>query len=76
MVRVGQAFCALLAVLTLLWLPIIDVLSDQIFLYKEAVMAYLAPPIVSVYLLGPSPLPRRTWRERGLPAQTRGRVCG
>ncbi|EOD08067.1 hypothetical protein EMIHUDRAFT_249229 [Emiliania huxleyi CCMP1516] len=61
-----EAFCALLAVLTLLWLPIIDVLSDQIFLYKEAVMAYLAPPIVSVYLLGPFPLPRRTWRERVL----------
>ena len=70
MVRVGQAFCALLALLTLLWLPIIDVLSDQIFLYKEAVMAYLAPPIVSVYLLGPFPLLLSLLRSGGVHAIT------
>ena len=29
-VLVGRCFCGVLAVLTLLWLPVIDVISDQV----------------------------------------------
>ena len=41
-----------LAVVTILWLPVIELLSDQVFVYIQSVSMYLAPPIVCVYFLG------------------------
>ena len=52
LVAVGRAFCALLAVVTILWLPVIDLMSDQVFVYIQSVSMYLSPPIVSVYFVG------------------------
>ena len=52
LVMVGRAFCALLAVVTLLWLPVIDLMSDQVFVYIQSISMYLSPPIVSVYFCG------------------------
>jgi Na+/proline symporter len=51
-VLVGRLSCAALAVLTLLWMPVIDLLSDQIFVYVQSISNYLAPPVVAVYFGG------------------------
>ena len=37
---------------TVLWLPVIELLSEQVFVYIQSVSMYLAPPIVCVYFLG------------------------
>lgn len=52
MVLVGRLSCSALAVLTLLWMPVIDLLSDQIFVYIQSISSYLAPPVVAVYFGG------------------------
>ena len=52
LVAVGRVFCVVLAVVTILWLPVIELLSDQVFVYIQSVSMYLAPPIVCVYFLG------------------------
>eukprot|EP00315_Gephyrocapsa_oceanica_P007475 CAMPEP_0185286224 /NCGR_PEP_ID=MMETSP1363-20130426/2142_1 /TAXON_ID=38817 /ORGANISM="Gephyrocapsa oceanica, Strain RCC1303" /LENGTH=641 /DNA_ID=CAMNT_0027882023 /DNA_START=25 /DNA_END=1947 /DNA_ORIENTATION=+ len=52
LVQVGRAFCVLLAAVTLAWLPVITLLSDQVFIYIQSVSMYLAPPIVTVYFGG------------------------
>ena len=52
LVRIGRYFCAAMAILTIAWLPVIDLLSDQVFTYIQSISMYLAPPIVTVYMLG------------------------
>ena len=52
LVRAGRWFCLLLATLTVLWLPVIELLSEQVFVYIQSISMYLAPPIVCVYFLG------------------------
>lgn len=52
LVAVGRAFCVLLAILTICWLPIIDLMSDELFGYIQSISLYLSPPIVSIYFLG------------------------
>ncbi|KAL1507346.1 hypothetical protein AB1Y20_008192 [Prymnesium parvum] len=52
LVAVGRVFCAVLAICTVLWLPVIDLMSDQVFTYIQSISMYLAPPIVTVYFLG------------------------
>ncbi|KAL3924848.1 MAG: hypothetical protein SGPRY_003798 [Prymnesium sp.] len=63
LVVVGRIFCCLLAVGTMMWLPVIDLMSDQasnllppspspVFTYIQSISMYLAPPIVTVYFLG------------------------
>ena len=51
-VLVGRLSCVVLALLTLLWMPVIELLSDQIFLYIQSISNYLAPPVVAVYFGG------------------------
>lgn len=38
--------------LGLLWIPIIRVLSGQLFVYIQSVQAYISPPIAAVFLIG------------------------
>ncbi|RMF99363.1 MAG: sodium transporter [Gammaproteobacteria bacterium] len=52
LVWVGQLSTALLVVLGLLWIPMIKLISGQIYQYLQSVQAYISPPIAAVFLLG------------------------
>ena len=52
LVHVGRIVIAAMAILTVIWLPIITVLSDQVFVYIQSVQAYLSPPIFVAYFAG------------------------
>ena len=52
LVYIGRLVIAAMAILTVIWLPIITVLSDQVFVYIQSVQAYLSPPIFVVYFSG------------------------
>jgi SSS family solute:Na+ symporter len=52
LVVVGQIATLVLVILGLLWIPLINKLSDQLFLYLQSVQAYISPPIAAVFLLG------------------------
>ena len=48
LVHVGRIVIGVMAI----WLPIISVLSDQVFVYIQSVQAYLSPPIFVAYFAG------------------------
>ena len=52
LVHVGRIVIGVMAILTIIWLPIITVLSDQVFVYIQSVQAYLSPPIFVAYFAG------------------------
>ena len=52
LVRVGQLASGGLVVLGLLWIPMMGVISGQLYQYLQSVQAYLAPPIAAVFLIG------------------------
>jgi SSS family solute:Na+ symporter len=52
LVRVGQVSTIALVALGLLWIPMMKLISGQIYQYLQSVQAYISPPIASVFLLG------------------------
>ena len=52
LVLVGQTSTIVLVVLGLLWIPMMELISGQIYQYLQSVQAYIAPPIAAVFLLG------------------------
>jgi SSS family solute:Na+ symporter len=52
LVLVGQVTTALLVGLGLLWIPVMKLISGQLYQYLQSVQAYISPPIASVFLLG------------------------
>uniref|UniRef100_A0A8D1FLH5 Solute carrier family 5 member 9 n=1 Tax=Sus scrofa TaxID=9823 RepID=A0A8D1FLH5_PIG len=49
---VGRVFVVLLAVLSILWIPVIQRSnSGQLFIYIQSITSYLAPPITALFLL-------------------------
>jgi Sodium:solute symporter family len=34
------------------WIPVMDVISDRLYVYLQSVQAYISPPIAAVFLLG------------------------
>jgi SSS family solute:Na+ symporter len=52
LVRVGQIATVGLVVLGLLWIPMMKLISGQLYQYLQSVQAYISPPIASVFLLG------------------------
>lgn len=52
LVLVGQVATALLVALGLLWIPLMERVSGQLYQYLQSVQAYIAPPIAAVFLLG------------------------
>jgi SSS family solute:Na+ symporter len=52
LVNVGRASTAVLVVLGLLWIPLMKLISGQLYQYIQSVQAYIAPPITAVFLLG------------------------
>ena len=51
-VLIGRLLCVILGVVTLLWIPVMSLFSDQIFVYLQSVSSYFAPPAVAVYYAG------------------------
>jgi len=52
LVLVGQVSTALLVGLGLLWIPLMKLVSGQLYQYLQSVQAYISPPITAVFLVG------------------------
>ncbi|MEZ4421800.1 MAG: sodium:solute symporter [Gemmatimonadota bacterium] len=52
LVVVGQLTTAALVGLGLLWIPLMDRISGQLYQYLQSVQAYISPPIAAVFLAG------------------------
>jgi SSS family solute:Na+ symporter len=52
LVLVGQATTAVLVGFGLLWIPLMKLVSGQLYQYLQSVQAYISPPIAAVFLLG------------------------
>ena len=52
LVRAGQLATIVMVVMGLAWLPLIGMMSNQLYLYLQSVQAYISPPIAAVFLAG------------------------
>ncbi|HET6630662.1 MAG TPA: sodium:solute symporter [Woeseiaceae bacterium] len=52
LVFVGQVSTAILVVFGLLWVPLMERISEQLYQYIQSVQAYISPPIAAAFLLG------------------------
>ena len=52
LVRVGQMATGALVIFGLAWIPLMKLISSQLFVYLQKVQAYISPPIAAVFLLG------------------------
>jgi SSS family solute:Na+ symporter len=52
LVWVGRISTGVLVVFGLLWIPLMQLISGQLYQYLQSVQAYIAPPIAAVFLLG------------------------
>jgi solute:Na+ symporter, SSS family len=52
LVNVGRAATVIMVALGLLWIPFMQYVSSQLWIYLQSVQAYIAPPIAAVFLLG------------------------
>ncbi len=52
LVFVGRLATVFIVALGLLWIPYIERISPQLYVYLQSVQAYISPPIAAVFLLG------------------------
>ncbi len=52
LVNVGRVATMLMVILSLAWIPFMDRISGQLWIYLQSVQAYVSPPIAAVFLLG------------------------
>jgi SSS family solute:Na+ symporter len=52
LVNVGRVATVIMVVLGLVWIPFMDRISSQLWIYLQSVQAYISPPIAAVFLLG------------------------
>jgi SSS family solute:Na+ symporter len=52
LVLVGQAATLIMVLFGLAWIPLMDLISGQIYVYLQSVQAYISPPIAAVFLIG------------------------
>lgn len=52
LVAVGRLFTVCMVVLGILWVPFIQYLSSEVYIYLQSVQAYVSPPIAAVFLFG------------------------
>jgi SSS family solute:Na+ symporter len=52
LVNFGRMATVVLVVLGLAWVPLLDKMTNQLFLYLQAVQAYVSPPIAVCFVLG------------------------
>ena len=52
LVTVGRLFTVVMVALGIVWVPFIQYLSTEVYIYLQSVQAYISPPIAAVFLLG------------------------
>lgn len=52
LVWIGRVSTGILVIFGLLWIPLMQLISGQLYQYIQSVQAYIAPPIAAVFLLG------------------------
>lgn len=52
LVVIGQIATVIMVGIGLLWIPFMQNVSDQLFVYLQSVQGYISPPIAAVFLLG------------------------
>jgi SSS family solute:Na+ symporter len=52
LVRVGRIATAVVVVSGVVWIPLMKVISGELYHYLQSVQSYIAPPIAAVFLLG------------------------
>lgn len=52
LVRVGQVATVVLIGISLAWIPMMELISGQIFQYLQSVQSYIAPPVTAVFVIG------------------------
>jgi SSS family solute:Na+ symporter len=52
LVRVGRIATGVLVLSGLAWIPLMKLISSQLYHYLQSVQAYIGPPIAAVFLLG------------------------
>ncbi len=52
LVLVGRLATAIMVISAILWVPMIKLISSEIYIYLQSIQAYIGPPIVSVFVLG------------------------
>ena len=52
LVWVGQVSTVVLVIFGLAWIPLMELISGQLYEYLQSVQAYIAPPIAAVFLIG------------------------
>ncbi|MDP2208353.1 MAG: hypothetical protein Q8K98_06225 [Bacteroidota bacterium] len=51
-ITVGRIITGIMVLLALAWIPLIRVMSSQLYIYLQSVQAYISPPIAAVFLFG------------------------
>jgi SSS family solute:Na+ symporter len=52
LVWIGRVSTAVLVVFGLAWIPLMQLISGQLYQYLQSVQAYISPPIAAVFLVG------------------------
>ena len=52
LVLVGQLATGIMVLFGLAWIPLMNVISGQLYIYLQSVQAYISPPIAAVFLIG------------------------
>lgn len=52
LVGVGRIVTIVMVGLSMLWVPFIQYLSSEVYIYLQSVQAYISPPIAAVFLVG------------------------
>jgi SSS family solute:Na+ symporter len=71
---VGRIATVVLVMFGLLWIPMMELISGQIYQYLQSVQAYISPPIAAIFLLGV--LSKRVNSQGAIAALLTGFVLG
>jgi SSS family solute:Na+ symporter len=52
LVRAGRVSILVLVAVGVAWIPYVESMSDQLYIYLQSVQAYVSPPIAAVFLAG------------------------
>jgi SSS family solute:Na+ symporter len=74
LVLVGRIATVILVAFGLLWIPMMKLISGQIYQYLQSVQAYISPPIAAIFLIGV--LSKRVNSQGAIAALLTGFVLG
>lgn len=74
LVLVGRIATVILVAFGLMWIPMMKLISGQIYQYLQSVQAYIAPPIAAIFLIGV--LSKRVNSQGAIAALLTGFVLG